>query len=162
MYKKISVACLLFALALFNVTSASAKEKQEDYSVKEEIEYMCPEEIALREKLGITDDTPQFFATPITTGTGLTISSSGDAACSGSVSGGDEITSIQIFLYLQKNSDKTNVFSWLNSGQGSFYAVTNHHQLTARGTYIVKMSAYVYKKDGTYENLIRYSYTDTY
>lgn len=162
MYKKISAVCLLFVLAMSNVVGVSAKETQDVQYVKADMEQMCPEEIALREKLGMTEDTPQTLATTITTGTGLRISSTGDATCSGTVTGGDDIRTIQIFLYLQKDSDKSNVASWMDTKDAYVFGVTRHHQLTTRGTYIVKMSAYVYTKDGNYENLVRYSHTDTY
>lgn len=161
MRRKLSVVCLLLVLAMFNVISASAAEKEEGIYVKADMSQMCPEEIALREQLGMTEDTPQLY-TAISTGTGLTISSTGDAGCAGNVTGGTDIRTIQIFLYLQKYSTNELVFSWMDTEDDYMFAMSRHRQLTERGTYIVKMSAYVYKKDGTYENLVRYSHTDTY
>lgn len=165
MKRRISVLCLLLALMMINIATVSAAETEveaEKQYIKADIEQMCPEEIALRKELGMTDDTPQLLSTAITTGTTLTISSSGDAGCGGSVSGGDDIRTIQIFLYLQKNSDKSNVMTWMDIKDSYFFAMSRHHQLTEHGTYIVKMSAYVYTKDSNYENLVRYSHTDTY
>lgn len=161
MKRKISVVCLLLALLLVNVVPVSAAEIEGQY-IKADLGQMCPEERALRERLGMTEDTPQLFSRAISTGTGLTISSSGDAGCGGTVSGGDDIRTIQIFLYLQKNSDKSNVMSWMDTKDDRVFAMSRHHQLTERGTYIVKMSAYIYTKDSNYENLVRYSHTDTY
>lgn len=161
MKRKISVVCLLLALLLVNVVPASAAETEGQY-IKADLGQMCPEERALRERLGMTEDTPQLFSTTISTGTGLTIDSSGKAGCGGSVTGGSDIRTIQIFLYLQKNSDKSNVMSWMDIEDNRVFGISRYHQLTERGTYIVKMSAYVYTKDGNYENLVRYSHTDTY
>lgn len=162
MKRKISVICLLLALMMVNIAPISAAETENQRYIKADIEQMCPEELALRKELGMTADTPQLFSSSIMTGTNLTISSSGDAGCGGSVSGGDDIRTIQIFLYLQKNSDKSNVMTWMDTKDDYFFAMSRHHQLTERGTYIVKMSAYVYTKDSNYQNLVRYSHTDTY
>ena len=162
MKRKLSIICLMLLMTIFNVVPVNAAEISEEKYVKADMEQMCPEEIALREKLGITANTPQLLSDSIMTGTTLTISSSGDAGCGGSVSGGDDIRTIQIFLYLQKNSDKSNVMTWMDTRDNTYFSMSRHHQLTERGTYIVKMSAYVYTKDSNYQNLVRYSHTDTY
>lgn len=162
MKKKISAICLLLALSLCNVAGAGAEEVDQVAYMMADTSQMCDEEIALREQLGMTDDIPQLFSTSITTGTILSIDSSGDAGCGGTISAGTDVKKIQIFLYLQKNSTKENINSWEESKDGRYFAMTRHHQLKAKGTYIVKMSAYVAKTDGTYENLVRYSHTDTY
>lgn len=165
MKRRISVLCLLLTLMMVNIVTVSAAETEvetENQYIKADIEQMCPEEIALRKELGMTEDTPQVISKSIGIGTTLTISSSGDAGCGASVSGGDDVRTIQIFLYLQKNSDKSNVMSWMDIKDGYFFAMSRHHQLTEHGTYIVKASTYIYTKDGNYENLVTYSHTDKY
>lgn len=149
-------------LTLSSTINVSAAENNNMEYVEMKTEQMCPEEIALRERLGITESTPELFSSTVTTGVGLTINASGDAGCSASVSGGDDIRTIQIFLYLQKNSDNSNVMTWMDTKDNTYFSMSRHHQLTERGTYIVKMSAYVYTKDSNYRNLVRYSHTDTY
>ena len=163
MKRKIGALCLLLVLMVVNVIPVSAKENKGEKYIEANLEEMCPEEIALREKLGISADTPQVLSSEaITTGTLLSINSSGYAMCGGSVTGGDDIRTIQIFLYLQKNSTKENVISWMDVDEDYVFGMTRYHQLAAKGTYIVKMSAYVYTMDGNYKNLVRYSHTDTY
>lgn len=174
--KRLGVVCLLFILAMVDVMPANATEQQKkvrvvtgNYSkgkvyVKADMSQMCPEEIALRRKLGMTADTPQLLSSdrPITTGTGLSIASTGKATCSGSVFAGDDVKTIQIFLYLQKDSSKETVASWMDSADDTAFGMTRIHQLTERGTYVVRMSAYVKYGPGSYDSLVRYSYTDTY
>lgn len=162
MKRKISVLGLLLAIMLVNIAPVSAAETGKQKYIVADMEQMCPEELALRKKLGMSADTPQLVSSTISTGTALTINSSGNAGCGGSVSGGDNIRTIQIFLYLQKDSDRSNVMTWMDTKDSRVFGISRYHQLTQRGTYIVKMSAYVYTKDGNYENLVRYSHTDTY
>lgn len=163
MKQKISVVCLLLMLAMVNLVPVSAKQVPDETYVKANVEEMCPEELALRKQLGMTEDTPQVLSTreAIRTGTTLTINSSGYAGCGGYVSGGDDIDTIQIFLYLVNNSTGKYVASWMDAEEDYVFGMARYHQLTTRGTYITKMSAYVYA-NGTYKNLVRYSHTDTY
>lgn len=157
MRRRIGIVCLVFVLAMLNMASVSATEVA-DFS------QMCPEEIAFREQIGMTDDTPQVPSTYLflTTAVGLDISSSGDAMCSAVVSGGKDIKKVQIFLYLKKYSTGNNETSWEASKDGDYFSMVRHHDLTERGTYIVKMSAYVQYQDGSYKNLVDDSHTDTY
>lgn len=153
MRRRIGVICLVFVLAMLNMASASAAD----------LSQMCPEEIAFREQIGMTEDTPPFSVyVSLGTTVGLDISSSGDAMCSATVSGDDDIKKIQAFVYLQKDSTRGNVTSWMDQEDDFIFGMVRHHQLTERGTYIVKASIYVQYQDGSYEHLIRHSPTDTY
>ena len=159
MKRIVSVVCLLLVLSVFNTISSSAEERQ--YITVDESE-MCPEEIALREELGITTSILQTERSQVVVGTGLSINSSGYATCSSSVSAGSDVKAIQIFLYLLKDSNKEIITSWMGEKEDYIFGMVRYHQLKTRGTYIAKASIYVAYKDGTYDNFIKYSYTDTY
>lgn len=159
MKRIISVVCLLLVLSVSNTMSARATERQ--YITVDESE-MCPEEIALREQLGITTSILQTDRSQIMVACGLKINSSGYATCSSSVSAGKDVKAIQIFLYLLKDSNKEIITSWMDQKEDYIFGMNRYHQLKERGTYIAKSSIYVAYTDGTYDNFIMYSHTDTY
>ena len=116
----------------------------------------CAEEVTTPAEIEII----QFYSYTNSVTTTLSISSSGNATATGSITGYyGTTTSVDIFLYIQqyKNGAWVNVGSWSSIGINSYKGALSKSMSVARGyTYRVKASYYA-NSGSKWENIVQYS-----
>ena len=96
---------------------------------------------------------------------GLSIDSSGQAHCTGSVTPSDDSYTSNLTVSLQKNTGNgwSTVKSWTDSGVGQMGVIIDRYWYVTRGTYRVCSTAQIYNSAGSLiETEPYYSATKTY
>jgi len=96
-------------------------------------------------------------------GAGLSITSSGYATCTGSLTHSGSSGKVQVTLQRYQNSAWTAIKSWSDSRTGAICGVTGNYYITKGYSYRVKVSVYVYNSSGSLlESDTVYSSTKSY